>query len=371
MPFGQPLGAAWLYDDSASAFVDNTVEAALGGGTDFLMMGEIADYFYFGFNRRLDALMWAAGTAGRYGTLTWEYSASVSSWIRFIPTYDDEFELAAGFFHWDVKGSTLETDWVPVTLTTDNPHSSVSSVPDSVARFYIRVRSATSVTTPTQLSHVTCRGYVTYATALDVQRQLQIRNAFSTISTPTLATVEDFIRGTEDRMIYDMGESWRPEFIEEEFLNFKQYGMKTRYQPLKTVYDVAVYTGSDFETKTVGRGQDYHFDERTGMLRLSTIFLDAMPPTFRRSYTARREMGAFNHPVRVRYLHGHDIRTHILGGHVGRIAVKQACIDILTDQDFSPLIPLGQDNVAMQQKIDNWQHDVTEFLDKFSKIRVF
>ncbi len=371
MPIGQPLGAVWEYDASATAYVDNTSEAALAGGTNFELLGATGDYTYFGFNRRHDALAFVAGTVGVYGTLTWEYGASITSWIRFIPVYDDDFETATGYMQWDIKGTTLETDWVSITLTTTSPHV-VSSVPDSISRFYIRVSSPASVNTAAAITSVVCRPYVTYGTALDVQRQLQLRNGFSTSSTPTISTIEDFIRSAEDRMIYDMGESWRLEFIAEEFLNFKQYGMKTRYQPIIEMYELAVFEGNTtFTAKTVGRSQDYHFEPRTGMVYLSTIFLDALPPTFRRSYTARREQGAFKRPVRVRYSHGHDIRIHPLGQAVGRIAIKQACIDFITDQDFAPLVPLGIDTVGLAEKVDIWQQQVQEFLDKFTKIKVF
>ncbi len=370
-PVGQPLTAVWEYDNSATAFVDNTAEAALPNGTDFELLGQTSDFHYFGFARRHDALAFVASGPGGYGTLTWEYGASTSSWIRFVPAYDDEFEETRGYMVWDIRGTTLESDWVPITLTTSSPHS-VSSVPDSVTRFYIRVSSPSSVATAAAMTTIVCRAYCTYGTALDVQRQLQLRNGFSTTSTPSISTVEDFIRGAEDRMIYDMGESWRLEFISEEFLNFKQYGMKARYQPIIELYDLSVFEGNNtFTSKNVGRGQDYHFEPRTGMVYLSTIFLDALPPTFRRSYTARREQGAFKRPVRVRYSHGHDIRLHPLGHAIGRIAVKQACIDIVTDQDFAPLIPLGIDTVGLSEKIEMWQEQVQEFLDKFTKIKVF
>jgi len=319
---GQPLTAVWEFDTSATAYVDNTIEAALPAGTDFEVLGATGDFTYFGFSRRHDALAWVIGTGGTYGTLTWEYGATISSFIRFAPVYDDEFESSPGYMLWDIKGTTLESDWTSFAITTSAPHA-VASVPDGTSRFWIRVSSQASVTTAALATTIVCRPYVTYATALDVQRQLQLRNGFSITSTPSISTVEDFIRGTEDRMIYDMGEAWRLEFIEEEFVNFKQYGMKTRYQPIINMYELAVFEGnSTFTAKTEGRGQDFHVEPRTGMIYLSTIFLDALPPTFRRSYTARREQGAFKRPVRIRYSHGHDIRSHQLGHHVGRIAVK-------------------------------------------------
>lgn len=375
---GQPLTAVWMFDESKTEYNGNTVEAALAGGTAFTLLGNIQDYTYFGFSRRFDALAFVMGTSLKGGTLTWEYGAGLESWIRFIPVYDDAFAIINGYMLWDIHGSTIESDWISFAFTNLLPHA-VPCTPDSgtlntgtnVARFWIRVSSQASVTGAGTVKSVVCRPYVTYATALDVSNQLQLRNTFSTTSIPSISTVEDYIRGAEDMMVQTMGEAWRLEFIEEELLNFKQYGMKTRYQPIVNMYDLAVYSGSKFDTKTVGRGQDYHFEARTGMLYLSTIFLDAMPPTFRRSYTARREYGAFKRPVQIRYSHGHDIRSHQLGQQVKRIATKQAAIDVVSNQDFSPLIPLGLDTVSLQAKIDNWAGDIKEFLDQFSKIKVF
>lgn len=365
---GQPLTAVWLYDDSAGAYVNNTVEAQSDGGTAFALMGEAADYLYFGFTRRHDALIYMLNTAGSYGALTWEYAESASSWIQFVPVHDGLFAADPQYMLWDPIGSTEDTAWAASTLTTSSPHS-VGSVPDSTSRYWIRV-SAASVTTVAQADSITCRPFVTYATPATVQKQLQLSTAFTESGTIDLFQVEDLIRGAEDNLIYTMGESWRPEFVENEDQQFNQYGIKLRRHPVDTVFDVSVWTGNSYDTKTLGRDQDAFVDGRTGMLYLATIFLDAVPPKFRRSYSARRDQGAFKRAVRTNYMHGHNFRSHPLRMQLRRIATKQACIDIVTDLDFSPLIPLGLDTIGLQQKVENWTQDVTNFLDKFAKIRV-
>ena len=68
---GHPLEASWLFDNSGSAYVNNTIEAQTEGGTAFLGQGDTSDFLYFGFGRRIDALMFTLGTAGSYGTITW------------------------------------------------------------------------------------------------------------------------------------------------------------------------------------------------------------------------------------------------------------------------------------------------------------
>ncbi|KKN86832.1 hypothetical protein LCGC14_0263910 [marine sediment metagenome] len=369
MPIGVPLTAVWLYDDSASDFTDNTIEAQSDGGTTFELLGETADKRYFGFSRRIDALMFVLNSSGSYGALTWDYGATADSWIQFVPTRTYRlFDNTSGYMLWDVNGSTIDTAWASFALTTSSPHTA-SSVPDSTARYWVRVGAA-SVATAATVESVLCRPYASYASAADVQNQLQLTTAFSSSTTPSLFTVEDYLRGAEDNLVYLMGKSWRVEFIENEAIQFKMYGMKTRYEPIIDMYELAVWNGGSFDVKTDGRDKDFLIDNEMGMLYVATVFLDAMPPNFRRSYTLRREQGSFKRAVRVNYSWGYDQRKHPLGQHVRRIVAKQACIDIVTDLDFAPLIPLGLDTVDLQTKVDNWSRDVTEFKDTYRKLRV-
>ena len=171
-------------------------------------------------------------------------------------------------------------------------------------------------------------------------------------------------------MIRQTGKSWRPEFVEDEQVNFRQYGMKLRREDIIHIYELAVWDGSSYDPKTEGRDEDFFVEPLTGIIYVATIFLDAMPPTMRRSYTARREQGAFKRAVKVNYSWGKDIRYDQFGIEVGRIAVKQACIDLVTDLDFAPLIPLGLDSIGLQDKVNNWQTDVDKFMDTYSKIRL-
>ncbi len=368
MPVGFPLTAAWEFDSSATAYVNNTREAALDVGTAFELLGEATDFHYFGFSRRMDALLFAIATAGKYGALTWAYGATVSSWIEFIPVQAFNLNAVDGYMMLNPPIDADETPWTSFAITTAAPHA-VGSVPDSTARYWIRV-SAASVTTITTCNSVVCRPYVSYASPANVQAQLQLRTAFSSITTPTLFTVEDYIRGAEDELIRIMKRSWRPEFVEEELLNFKAFGMKMRNQDIQIFYELAVYDGNDFAAKTEGRGKDWHVDERMGMVYIATIFLDAMPPMMRRSYSERRNQGSFKRAVRLRYMYGRDFRRDPFSRALNRVATKMACVDIVTNMDFTPLIPLGLDTVSLQQKVDNWQKDIEEFKDRWTGLEV-
>jgi hypothetical protein len=367
MPIGNPLTAVWEFDDSGSAYVNNTLEAQIEGGTAFELLGQATDFTYFGFSRRFDALMFVLAVTGSVGGVVWAYGASATSWIQFAPTRAYNLDSTPSYMLWDHRRSAVDTAWAAFAFDGTDPHP--FAPPDTVSRFWIRV-SATTVTTPVTVASVVCRPYTTYATVEDVQRQLQLRVAFSTTTTPTLSTVEDYLRGAEDYLVYQMGRSWRVDFVEDELVNFNQYGMKLRREDIIELYELAVYDGSNFDAKITGRGDDYHFEELTGMIYVSTIFLDAMPPNFRRSYTKRREQGAFKRAVRVNYSWGKDISKHFLGVQVQRIATYKACMDIVTNMDFSPLIPLGMDTVNLQQKVDNWTRDVQDFVEAHAKLRM-
>ncbi len=366
-PSGIPLTAAWRFDSGGVAYVDNTIEAQSQSGTAFPLLSAAGDFFYFGFSRRIDALMWQLAVSGSHGALTWAYGVTSGSWLQFVPLHDGAFVAATEYMRWDIKGSTVDTDWVSFAFDGADPHA--AAPPDTTSRFWLRV-SAASVTTATTLNNLLCRPFVTYATAVDVQRQLQLSTPFSTTSLPTIETVEGFLRGAEDRMIRQTGKSWRPEFVEDEQVNFKQYGMKLRREDIIHIYELAVWDGSSYDVKTEGRDEDFFVEPLTGIIYVATIFLDAMPPTMRRSYTARREQGAFKRAVKVNYSWGKDIRYDGFGVEVGRITVKQACIDLVTDLDFAPLIPLGLDSIGLQDKVNNWQADVDKFMDTYSKIRL-
>ena len=369
MPVGTPLTAVWQYDAGTTEFVDNTVEAALDDGTTFALLGATGDFCYFGFSRRHDALVFAQQTSGAYGALTWEYGATTSSWIRFVPVFPFNLDVTNGYMLWDPRGED-ETAWALLTFTTSAPHS-VSSVPDSTARYYIRVSSQASVTSISAVNSVVCRPYVTYATASDVQRQLQLSSAFSSSTLPTLFTIEEYLRGAEDELVYMMGESWRLEFEENELIDFLQYGMKTRREPIIKMLELAVFDGSNFVAKVEGRSEDFHIEPRTGMIYVATIFLDAVPPTFRRSFSARRDQGAFKRAVRVRYIHGHDFRRHPFSKKLGRIVTYKACADFVSNEDFAPLIPLGLDTITLQAKYDNWMKDYNEFIETYPKLKLY
>ena len=365
VPYGTVASAIWLWDNSAVGFVDLTASSArLGSSTPLL--AEAADYLYIGYERRFDALMWWLSPAGIYTGLTWECSVE-GDWARWVPVQpvDWEFNSAKGYLQLDLKGMGLSA-WAGRSLVGE--HS--VTPPDEGIRHWVRC-AVIGVDTVAMLDSVTVRPYASVATPQDVQRQLQVETEFTQDTVPSFETVETFLRGAEDAVFRVTGHYYRPDFVEDELLDFKGYGMHLRHRPILDILELAVWNGNEFETKRLGRDQDWHYEAETGMIYIATIFLDVVPPILRRGYSVRRQQGAFKRGVRLRYVHGHDTRVDSFAVEVGRTVVKQAAVDVVTDRDFALLIPSNLDRVSLKEKADLWNKDVEEFLERYAKLAMF
>ena len=221
------------------------------------------------------------------------------------------------------------------------------------------------------INALSVRPYAYAASPKDVREQLQLEDDYDDETTPTDHTIERYLRGAEDGIYHITYHYFRPEFVEDERLNFEAYGMALRHQPILDILDLSVFNGNNYETKIEGRNRDWHYEPHTGMIHISTLFLDVIPPILRRGYSERRNQGAYKRAVRVRYIHGHDANTDPHSVEVGRIVTKQACIDIVSSQDFQRLLPQGLDRVTLQEKIRFWKEEVDAFTDRYAKLRLY
>lgn len=138
-----------LDDDSANAFVDNSVEAKSVAGTPFEGIAEAGDKLYFGKNTPFKELYVNIQTPGSYGATTWEFWNG-SAWTTFTGT---------GAAADDMTGDgalvlgTL-TGWAKTTV-------------NGISAYWIRV-SAASVTTPATFVSCSQPGVVNVDYSLDV-----------------------------------------------------------------------------------------------------------------------------------------------------------------------------------------------------------
>jgi len=355
------FSAVWVFDTSAADFVDNTIEAQLKGGTAFTILEATGDYLYLGSESRFDMAGFYYATSGVVSGLVWEYYKG-GTWTRFVPRWEHDF-TSSGAEEFDYLNG-----WTTFTITTTSPHTA-STVPDSDARYYIRL-SASSITTSPTVKKIECRPYAAYCTPTDVANLLQFENDFDEVTRPLRSFVEDRIHTAQDYIDYRTRKSWRLNYREHEQHQFSIAGFKLEYRDLRTVTKLEIWNGGGYETKTTsaidgGRDGDYFWLPDEGMIKFARYFI--IPARFQsgRGFWGGYGFGEFDWPVRVSYMHGKDIDRDRYGATVFDIACKLAAIDIVNNSDFSVLavMGVGTDKVSMEQKIENWKKEIEDRLD--------
>ena len=151
------------------------------------------------------------------------------------------------------------------------------------------------------ISSIAIRPYVSTTSVKDVQNLLQIDEEFSDETLPSARAVEHHLRVAEDSLQRVTGHAYRPELIEEEYIQFKTFGMTLRNRPILEILEVAFFNGDRWDIQDPGRDEQWHYDAETGIIYLSGYFLGtSFPPSLRRGYSVRREQGSFKRGVRVR-----------------------------------------------------------------------
>lgn len=365
--------------DGSSTYVDYTKEARTRAGTSFTIFSATSKYLYLGHEEKFDMAFFDIDTTGDLGALTWEYSSGSSSWTEFAPAYDrmDADGAAYGF---DKDGAeffldNLVTNWESATH-------------NSVAAYYIRVRSAASVTTAPSVKSIEVRPRASYCTTQDVFRFLQLDYVlssynsstgattagtdFTSSTVPSKDTVEKYIQAAQATIDYRTRKSWRPNLVLEEDHNFNIFGFKPDRKNVSRVLSMEVWDGATYETKVSGRNKDYFFVPDTGMIHFSRFFF--LPARFAsmNSPSARFGGGEFLTPIRISYVYGKNPNEDAREGPmVTELAKKIAAVEILRNSDFGETLIGGSDRVGMAQKVDQYQREIEDVLEMMRAFEVF
>jgi len=362
--------------DGSSTYTDITLEMQSPAGTSSTVLADTNDILYLGDTDRFDMAIFDIDTAGSLGALTWEFSNG-SNWTAFTPlsaTYytdpDDSPDTAYAFSKDGAEQfpTGRMSDWATLTV-------------NSVNIYWIRCTSAASVSTAPSIRSIRKRALAAYCSTQDVFNLLQLKNVsttdgsgsdFTTSTTPTKATVEQYIETAQSHIDFTTRKSWRPNFIHEEYHEFNLNGFHLDKANGFKIFELKVWSGADWQIKTQGRKSDYFFVPDTNMIQYSRYFL--LPARFT-SYNApvwRWGGGEFTMPVKISYMYGKDIATDSReGGIAFDMARKLAAIDVLRDSDFGNLAVSGMDRVQLPQKIEGWTTEVAERLDSLRAFETF
>jgi len=362
--------------DGSSTYSNITLEMQSPAGTSATILADTNDVLYLGDANRFDMAIFDVDTAGSLGALIWEYYNG-STWAVFTPLsatyYTDPDDNPDTMYNFSKDGAEQfpagrMSDWATVAV-------------NSATKYWVRCTSTTSVSSAPSLRSIRKRPLAAYCSTQDVFNLLQLKNVtttdgsgtdFTTSTTPTKATVEQYIEAAQSQIEYTSRKAWRPSYIHEEYHTFNLNGFKLDRPHGFKIFDLKIWNGASWDSKTQGRKNDYFFVPDTNMIQFSRYFL--LPARFT-SYNApvwRWGGGEFTMPVKISYLHGNDIATDAReGGIVFDMARKLAAIEVLRDSDFGNLAVSGMDRVSMSEKISGWTQEVEDKLDSLRSFEVF
>ena len=355
--------AVWIWDNSASAYVNRTIISQTLSGASFAIFEDINDFLYLGSSSRFDLGAYILATAGTIGARTHAYSRSDNTWTQFIPGGTYDFTISGGEAYTNLR------NWAPRAFSASSPHA--ATPPDTAIRYWIRI-SVASVSTPPTVNQIMSRPYAAYCTASDVKNQLQLPFDFDETTNPTRDTVEDYIHQAQSIIDYKTWMSWRLNYVEDEEYQFNMAGFKLKHRDIVAITKLEVWNGGTYEIKTQGRTGDYFVVNELGLVKFSRFFMLPARFTSGNSPTGRWGWGEFEFPCRISYLYGSSTHTDALrGGMVFDICKKMAARDCIMNHDYTLLSASGVDKIVLDRKAESWEIEISEKLESLQSWQVF
>ncbi len=353
----------YLWDNSANAYVDLEFAASDIPGTSLSLMEETDDRLYLGLDRTFDGAYFDLTVfgAGYSDPLDWEYWNG-AIW-RNLPIIQNYIFNADGVIRFPIP-----VDWTTRTLDgVEAADTGLAADDDTsgVVKYWIRVTSTSAPGTVATMRRTFPFPSYAYTTPSEVGGFLQLRNAFDSTTNPTLVQVEDMIRRIEGRIEGYTTLSWKPQYRDEEFHEFSRYGFNLKRYPAIQVLEVAIWNGGSFEIMSEGRESDWFVTNQTGIVSFSRLI--SLPFAYTRTRTWG--FGEFRQSVRAKYIWGKDIDFDDRASMVKDITVKLVASDLLSNYDWTILVPQGTDRFSIEQKITYWREEGTERLEELRPLR--
>jgi len=358
-------GSFYLWDNSASAYVDHEFAASDIPGAAVSLIGQTTDKIYLGLDRKFYAVFFELEVAGDYGTLLdWEYWDG-SDWKNLPIARNYVLDAASG-----VMQFRSPSDWASTTLTgveAANTGLKTEDTSAGTAKYWMRVAASAVTTIATMKRSFPFPNYG-YTTPSRIAQFLQLRQDFSTTTAPNIAEVERIIERIESRIDRYTTNSWKPNYRPDETYEFSRHGVVLKRQPAIKVIDLSIWDGSAFLVLADGRSQDYFVDPKTGIIPITRLL--SIPFTYTRSSTAWG-FGEFKRSININYVWGRDFDEDIASGMVEDITTKLASADIISNYDYTAIVPQGTDRYSLEQKVNYWRENAEERIEELRSVRLW
>ena len=358
-------GSFYLWDNSASAYVDHEFAVSDIPGAAVDLIAQTTDKIYMGLDRKFYAAFFELDTAGDYGTLLdWEYWDG-SAWKNLPISRNYVLDAISGVIQFRIPN-----DWAANTLTgIENTNAGLKTEDTSAgtAKYWLRVSVSAVTITATMKRSFPFPSYG-YTTPTRISQFLQLRQDFSTTTTPSKEDVERVIERVESRLDRYTTNSWKPNYRQDETYEFSRHGLVLKRQPAIKVIDLSIWNGSDFTVLADGRSQDYFVDAKTGIIPITRLL--SIPFTYTRSSNAWG-FGEFKRALNVNYVWGRDFDEDVAAGQVEDIITKLASADIISNYDYTNIVPQGTDRYSLEQKVNYWRENAEERIEELRSVRLW
>ena len=358
-------GSFYLWDNSASAYVDHEFAVSDIPGAAVDLIAQTTDKIYMGLDRKFYAAFFELDTAGDYGTLLdWEYWDG-SAWKNLPISRNYVLDAISGVIQFRIPN-----DWAANTLTgIENTNAGLKTEDTSAgtAKYWLRVSVSAVTITATMKRSFPFPSYG-YTTPTRISQFLQLRQDFSTTTTPSKEEVERVIERVESRLDRYTTNSWKPNYRQDETYEFSRHGLVLKRQPAIKVIDLSIWNGSDFTVLADGRSQDYFVDAKTGIIPITRLL--SIPFTYTRSSNAWG-FGEFKRALNVNYVWGRDFDEDVAAGQVEDIITKLASADIISNYDYTNIVPQGTDRYSLEQKVNYWRENADERMEELRTVRMW
>ena len=356
----------YLWDNSGTTFTDLEFSASDIPGAAVDLMGQTTDKIYMGLDRKFYAVFFELDTVGDYGTiLDWEYWDG-SAWKNLAISKNYVLNAVSGVIQYRAP-----TDWATTTLATAESTASGLKSDDSssgTAKYWLRVAASTITTVATMHRSFPFPTYG-YTTPSRIAEFLQLRQDFSTTTSPNISEVERLIERVESRIDRYSTNSWKPNFRQDEMYEFSRYAIVLKRSPVIKLLEMAIWDGSSYNPMSEGRSQDYFVDDKTGIVPLTRLL--SIPFSYSRGASATWGFGEFKRAVRMNYVWGRDFDEDVASGQVEDITTKLVSADLLSNYDYTTMVPQGTDRFSLDQKIAGWRETADERLEELRSVRLW
>ncbi len=362
--------AVWLYDASASAYVNMTT--AMRKGTATPLMGQTTDYLYLGLRSRTEMALFELDTVGSYAGLVWEYYTEVDghgSWVEFVPDYSN--------FNFDaLKGEVMFlvdflANWKMYSFSDTSPHA--ATAPDHKARWWLRVHADTSVTTVAKGKYIEALPAAYYTTPELVSKQITGSLSIAEDMWPLL---EHYIIIVQDQMDTNTHKSWRPKIIIDEPHDYNLYGVKLKMMPIRRIIEAKLWQDGWLgllEGRGVTDGQ-YFLDAHRGIV----FFTGNLWYPWGHMRYRLRKFPAYQNALAISYVGGEFMHKAIARGLrqdrqlgvVQDVATKWAALELLASHDYTKILPEGMNNIVLADKVEHWKKDIDQGIDLLQALQM-